>query len=58
MHLTLQMIKLEKVEMHVVQDINLQRFDSYPSLRKRYTSKNQKRTSYRNITCGIPPGSN
>ena len=44
---------IEKVGMHGVQDINLQRFESYPSLGKQYIVQNIKRTSYQNITCEI-----
>ena len=49
---------IKKAEMRGIQDVNLQSFGSYLSLRKQYIVENKKRTSYQNITCGIPPGSN
>ena len=50
-------ILIIKLEQYGMQGNNIRSSDSYFSNRKEYIAYNNKSTSFRDITCGVPQGS-
>ena len=50
-------ILITKLKQYGMQGNNIRWFDSYFSNRKQYIAYNNKSTSFRDITCGVPQGS-
>ena len=50
-------ILITKLKQYGIQGSNICWFESYLSNRKQYTAYNNKSTSFKDITCGVPQGS-
>ena len=50
-------ILITKLKQYGIQGNNIRWFESYLSNRKQYIAYNNKSTSFKNITCGVPQGS-
>ena len=50
-------ILITKLKQYGIQGNNIRWFESYLSNRKQYIAYNNKSTSFKDITCGVPQGS-